>query len=263
VDVARAGDVFRPGMGFLRRNDFTSGSATTGYGWRLAPGSRLLRYSVQLEGNVLRRNEDRAVEAVELSPRLVVESRGSHQVTLSATMRQEDLPVGFTLPARTTVPAGSYRFDAVRLQYRAPQGNRLRPSLTLQAGEFYDGRQLSLSAGPTWSPSMHLNVSGTYNLEHVEFPNRDQGFTAHIGRIRSEIMLSPQTSAIAFVQYNSAQQAAVANLRFRYNPREGNDLYLVWNEGVAPNRFDFEPVRPLSTQRTVLLKYSHTLGLRY
>ena len=71
-------------------------------------------------------------------------------------------------------------------------------------------------------------------------------------------MLSTKTSAVWFVQYSNTDRAIIANLRFRYNPSEGNDLYIVWNEGLVTDRNSFDPVRPLSDERTILLKYSRT-----
>jgi len=68
-------------------------------------------------------------------------------------------------------------------------------------------------------------------------------------------------SSGALVQYNSAANAVTVNLRLRYNPREGTDLYLVWNEGLVTDRFSFNPVRPLSDRRSLLMKYSQTLTL--
>ena len=41
----------------------------------------------------------------------------------------------------------------------------------------------------------------------------------------------------SFVQYNSAADLVIANVRLRYNPREGNDFYVVYNEGLNTDRF--------------------------
>jgi hypothetical protein len=106
-----------------------------------------------------------------------------------------------------------------------------------------------------------VSLGGTYRLDYVDFPDRGEGFTAHVAGLRSEVMASTQLSAVAFVQYNSTAKAIVTNFRFRYNPREGNDFYVVWNEGLTADRFAFDPVRPFSNERTVLVKYSHTLRL--
>ena len=73
-------------------------------------------------------------------------------------------------------------------------------------------------------------------------------------------MLSTKFSATAFIQYNSAIDAVIANIRLRYNPREGIDLYLVYNEGLNTNRYRQDPTVPFTSNRTVMLKYTYTFN---
>ena len=68
-------------------------------------------------------------------------------------------------------------------------------------------------------------------------------------------------SAQAFIQYNNVADAVAANVRFRYNFREGNDLWIVYNEGLNTNRHREMPFLPVTDTRTILLKYTHTFGL--
>lgn len=53
----------------------------------------------------------------------------------------------------------------------------------------------------------------------------------------------------------------VANVRFRLNPREGNDLYIVYDEGLHTDIHRLTPGLPHSVGRTVLLKYTYTFRL--
>lgn len=259
LDVARSGEIFDPGMGFLRRRDYGRAQANMGYAWRFAPGTPIYTYGMSVESAVFRRNGDRVVETVEIAPSIVVQSWGLHQLTLSGQFQYENLDAPFSLPEDTFIPAGTYRFATGRLQYSAPQGATLRTTISVQGGQFFDGHQASLSVGPVWDPSAHLNLSANYQVDQVELPDRDQSFTSHVVRFRSQVMISTRTSAIGFIQYSKTDNAIVANVRFRYNPREGNDLYIVWNEGLVTDRNSFLPARPFSDQRTILIKYSHTL----
>ncbi|MSR19814.1 MAG: hypothetical protein EXR91_02390 [Gemmatimonadetes bacterium] len=261
LDLSRTGWSFDPGMGFLRQTDYTKGLANVGFGWRGEPGSALYTTTVNLSGGVYRRNEDGVVETVDVEPTVVLQTWGQHQLTLSAPFSHESLQSSFSLPEATSVPAGTYDYIAGRAQYSAPQGDRFRTQATLEAGQFFDGTRTSLSLGPVWDPSAHLNLSANYRIDRVRFAERDQGFTAHVARVRAQVMLSTATSAVGFVQYSSTDNAVIANLRIRYNPREGNDFYIVWNEDLVTDRMSFSPARPLSTARTILVKYSHTLQL--
>jgi hypothetical protein len=218
----------------------------------------LFTYALQFNGAVFRRNDNGNIETAVIESRLSLETWGRHGLNLSVPYRYENLESSFPLPEGNSVPAGIYRFATVRLQYRAPQGSPFRTNVVVEGGGFFDGRQASVSFGPVWDPSAHLNLSADYRLDYVEFPTRDQSFTANIVRLRTQVMLSTKTSATWFVQYSDIDRAIIANVRFRYNPSEGNDLYIVWNEGLVTDRNSFDPVRPFSDERTILLKYSRT-----
>ncbi|MBM4184822.1 MAG: hypothetical protein FJ207_11520 [Gemmatimonadetes bacterium] len=261
LDLSRTGWNFDPGMGFLRQRDYSRGSANLGYGWRMAPGSRFYTYNLGLNGGLVRRNEDGVVEVVQVEPSLALQTWGTHQLTLSAPFSYENLDALFRLPESTSVPAGEYHYLAGRAQYSGPQGDPFRATIAVEAGQFYDGRRATVSFGPIWDPSAHLNLSATYRLDRVQFDGRSQGFTGHLARLRAQVMLSNTTSAVGFVQYNSTDNAVIANLRIGYNPREGNDFYIVWNEGLVTDRTSFAPVRPLYNERTILVKYSHTFQM--
>ena len=74
-------------------------------------------------------------------------------------------------------------------------------------------------------------------------------------------MLSTKFSTSAFIQYSSEARAVIGNIRFRYNPREGVDLYLVYDETLNTQRDRLFPVPPFSSGRTVMVKYSYTFTL--
>jgi hypothetical protein len=97
----------------------------------------------------------------------------------------------------------------------------------------------------------------------VDFGGRDEQLRAHIARIRAETMLNTRLAAAAFVQYNSAMDAVMANLRLRYNPREGNDLYVVYNHGIHTDRERLDPVLPLTDARTIMVKLTRTFDLGF
>lgn len=261
ADVTRAGEIFEPGMGFLLRRDYLSGSGSLGYGWRPGVGSALNAYSVNVSSSVVGRNADSSVESASYALKGQLETRGGNSVSAGLTRSYEDLRFPFPLSADAQVPIGSYWFTEGNVSYSAPNGALFRPMFNAAVGEFYDGAKVSASFSPTWSVSRHLAVSGTYSLNHIDFGERDQTFTSHVIRARTDFTFTTATSASAFVQYNSTDDVVGWNVRFRYNPTEGTDLYLVWNETVNSDRFALDPVAPLSQARTLLVKYSRTFTL--
>lgn len=263
VDASRVGDIFDPTMGFQLRHDYTRLGDQIAYGWRPGKSSPLLRQMVSLRGFAYRRNTEGSIESASVGPEWLVETKSGHVVTVGATSAYEDLDRDFRLSSEATIPIGSYRFHGVAVGYQAPGGALLRGSAALEAGSFYDGWQTTGRISPIWNISRHLEVSGLYQASRVAFPNRNQDLTAQVARLRTRVMLNTQFSVAGFVQYNSALDAVSTNLRLRYNPREGNDLYLVYNAGVNADRYGFAPVRPLLDSHVLMIKYSRTMGLNF
>ncbi|MBW6498460.1 MAG: hypothetical protein K0B09_08745, partial [Bacteroidales bacterium] len=98
-------------------------------------------------------------------------------------------------------------------------------------------------------------------LDYVDFPERDMRFTNHIVGFTGLMTLTTTTSLATFIQYNTAIKRVIGNVRFRYNPREGNDFYIVYDEGLNTEIHRLTPSLPFSSGRTILLKYTYTFKL--
>ncbi|HSG47142.1 MAG TPA: hypothetical protein VLA43_04910, partial [Longimicrobiales bacterium] len=228
LDLSHVGAGYEPGLGFLRRRDYARVEPRLAYGWRPGPESRFLRHIVAVEGFAFRRNTDGVVESAEVKPGYLMELKSRHAFTGYFVHRYESLDRDFTLPDGTWVPQGEYGFNAGELRYAGPYGSLTRLEGSLVAGDFFDGSIVSLRLTPFWRPSRHLRVSGTYRLDRVRFPGRDQAFDAHVAALRLQLMFDRRLSASTLLQYNSTSDRVTANVRLRLNPGEGHDLYLVW-----------------------------------
>lgn len=87
------------------------------------------------------------------------------------------------------------------------------------------------------------------------------GFTNHILGVRGLMTLTTKTSLASFIHYNTAINRVITNVRFRFNPREGNDFWIVYDEGLNTDLHRTTPELPVSTGRTILLKYVYTFRL--
>ena len=176
-------------------------------------------------------------------------------------MYYEDVRESFEFSDDADVPIGQYTFYGIESTIGTPQSSLNNILTSIEAGSFYDGWRASLSITPRYIPFPDLELSGMYQFNRVEFPDRNQQFTAHIGRLRLLSTLTIKHSIEAFIQYNSAADVVITNLRLRYNPREGNDLYIVYDEGLNTDRRQYDPLRPVTRNRTVMLKYSYTFNI--
>jgi hypothetical protein len=258
AELAHVGAQFLPTLGFLARRDHLRGSGRIAYGVRMPEDSPLLHQVITVAAGAYRRHADGALESGDATVQWAIGGRSGRELTLSAVARHEDLLEPFPIAGDLLVPAGAHDFVTGRISFAPAHAALLRLSASAEAGTFFDGRRASASLSPTWLAGRHLQLAGTWQVNRLDFPVRDKRLTTHVARVRSQVMVSSTLSGVAFAQFNSAADAVVLNARVRWNPREGRDLYLVFNQGMNTDRFDYAPVRPLTDSRTLMVKYSHT-----
>ena len=106
--------------------------------------------------------------------------------------------------------------------------------------------------------SKHLQLNLEYAYNYGKFDDRDDELKFHIARLRIGTALDRKLSTNALVQYSGAQDLFSLNVRFRYNWREGQDLWIVFNSGFNTDRQGFNPTLPAVENQSILLKYIHT-----
>lgn len=262
LDFSRAGKNYNPGIGFEMREDFTRISSQVLYGWMPGEGSWLLRHHFFLDGFLYIRNQDDTIESAEIGPGWGFEKNSGFFNSIAVKFFHENVEEEFSFADDADVPAGKYSFLGLTGSFDLLMGKLLNITANVDAGSFYDGWRVSIGLQSMWSISPELELLSYYQVNWIDFPTRGQEFLSHIARLRVLLMLSTKFSASAFIQYSSAADVIVANLRIRYNPREGNDLYLVYNEGLNTNRYREIPVLPLSDSRAIMLKYTYTFNVK-
>jgi hypothetical protein len=128
-------------------------------------------------------------------------------------------------------------------------------------GQYYDGSLYSIRLMPTWGIGSSVKLTAAYELDHIKFPSRNQDFWEQIGRLNALIMFSTKLSISSYLQYSIADHAISSNIRLRYNPKEGNDFYIVFNEGRNTDLHRETPFLPALNSRVILLKYTYTFVL--
>ena len=258
--LTRVGADFDPAVGFMRRTDYTQPYLDLGYGMLLSGDSRWQELGASVSGMQTIRNSDGSSESGRLWMRLSATTKRGLEVSANSEYSYEDLLEDLELIDGVIVPAGSYQALSGQVNVRPSDQRLLRSSLSLEGGRFFDGSRLSVGIEPEWNISQFVQLSGTYELNRVRFHNRDEGFDAHIVRVKSQAALNNQLSASVFLQYSSAADQLSTNVRLRYNPREGNDLWVVYNDAVNTDPLQENPRLPTVAARAVQVKYTHTFS---
>jgi hypothetical protein len=253
---------FNPGIGFEMMNDYYSGRANILYGWIPGEKSNLYSHNLEFRTRYSAYLTDGSMMTYSNTLGWTFQTKDQWHGTVSLLYNNENLKDSLILiEDKASVPPGQYKFFNFMGNLSSPGSNPFFLMLANEMGQYFDGLRFSLHLQPTWNISKHFELGGTYGFDHVNFSDRNLKMTNHIIGVKALYMLNTKLSVNAFIQYNTAENGIVSNIRFRYNPKEGNDFYLVFNEGRNTNLTREVPNLPVYSFRMVAVKYTYTFNL--
>jgi len=260
-----SGRAFEPDMGFVQRPSLQGLSGRLQYGWLPGSESKLYSYSASVRFSGYQRLDDRGLESVSVEPGVNFNTKKGYIYRLGMEWQREGVvdyfPVSF-LDNIWIIP-GYYNFVNLQASFSTPMTKPFSVTTMFNPGQYYDGWRLGGSVMPMYNISSSLQLSGSYSLNYITFPDRSpvQSIYIHSGYLRAMYMLNTKLSASALVQYTSTRGDFVFNFRLRYNPKEGNDLYIVVNDYQGFLNKEVYPPLPDYYDRTIMIKYTHTFKL--
>ncbi len=263
VNFTRAGSRYNPELGFEYRQDYSRLGTQVGYGWNLADRSKWIqKQSLNFMAYSYRLNETGEIETLEVEPEYDLSLQSLHSFYLQTPYQLELVKDTFYLSKEVFVPEGDYRFLQAELNYNTPTWELITGEAEISSGQFYDGWINSIKLAPSlrFAGSWILNFN--YQINQISFPVRDQSLISHLAGFKLIYMYNTHLTGTSYMQYNSLIDQFIWNIRLRYNPKEGVDLYIVYNDYINSKRNDFMPPLPFSLQRTLLVKYTHTIRMR-
>lgn len=261
LSFSRSGPEYNPGIGFEVRDNYSRFGNSLSYGWFTNnDASPFINHQLSLEGSLFFSNSDGRTESAEIGPRWDASWKSGGSLNAGPSLFYENLIEPFEIFENVIVPAGDYHFYGFEGLYSTGDADLFTGRINVQGGQFFDGYRITGGMNISWSLSRKFKLEPYYELNRVVFPARNDLFTAHVGRLRIKYYFSKALSVSTFAQVSNASNVFISNFRLRYNPKEGNDLYIVYNEGLNTNRYSYSPVRPLSNSRIILIKYTYTFN---
>jgi hypothetical protein len=254
---------FNPGIGFEMIDNYSSERVNLLYGWLPGEHSKLFSHNLFVNSRYAAYLPEGTLMTFSNSVGWQFQTKNQWMGNFSFIFNNENLKDSLELISNELyVPQGDYKYFDFMSNLSTPGSNSFFLMMTNEMGQYFDGWRFSVRLTPTWNASKHFELGGTYGFDHVEFPDRDIKITNHIIGVRALYMLNTKLSVNAFVQYNTAENGIISNLRFRYNPAEGNDFYIVFNEGRNTNLNREIPHLPVYNGRVFMIKYSYTFRPR-
>ncbi|MGE5802600.1 MAG: DUF5916 domain-containing protein [Gemmatimonadota bacterium] len=256
--VATTGARYSPALGYVERADLIMPYAELGYGRVVSQAGHQLRIAGSVD--LAYRNAAGEFDASISEGNVELELPSGAVWKLTGARQEDDLPAMFAPTPGTTVPAGRYTARWAALDLAAPTGPRAVVGGSVRAGEYFDGTLYSLVLKPEWRASAHLRVSADLQVDRVEFRNRGEREWSRLARLRVLASATPQVSLSAVIQANSLADLLTANIRFRYNAGEGNDLWIVYGQQANLDRDRMSPPIPSTARASLMVKFTRSFG---
>jgi hypothetical protein len=250
---------YTPGIGFELRSDFKAVGDRLSYGWFPKKRKSLRYIRLDLLGTAYFSNSTNNLESFLTSPACYMEWNKSNILIVGFNRYYDNVPEAFDLADSIQIPTGEYVNKDITVNYESASVNFLSSGFNVTAGNFYGGDRFSAGLTPTYTISKYLTLSGFYQYNHISFSDKPT-YAAHIARLKISTSFNVNLSVNAFIQINSLSKVTAANVRLRYNWRDGNDLYLVYNETLN-NDGKADPEIPFSDYRALIVKYIYTFHL--
>ena len=206
---------------------------------------------------------DGFLEGMTVEPGFEINTKKSIHAEIGLEYQKEGVMEDFPLSDSIFIKQGDYSFTGLQMMIGTSEAKMISVKGDINAGQFYDGRRFGMRPEMNFNLSSSIMLSAGYEFNALRFPDRitNNSLNIHSVNARALYMFSTKLSATLLVQYVNTEDEMITNFRLRYNPREGNDFYLVLNEFRAFSGKNETPALPPFFNRTVMVKYTHTFVL--
>ena len=166
----------------------------------------------------------------------------------------------------TIVPTGAYQMYSPGINFISPKQGKYRGSMEVKLLDFYNGKRFSVVPNLTYFFNRHLNAMLEYQYDHIQFPVEysDNGkglFQSSLIRLNVAYYFKLSIFLKILTQFDQLSNTISTNLRMRYNPKEGTDLYVVLNHGLNTDRARLNPHLPVVDNQAIIIKFLKTFTL--
>ena len=230
-------DNFNPEVGFKRRDDFKQYEGNVRFSPR--PTSidsvRQFRFEAQTRSYWSASSSELETRRHELIFNTEFESGDQFHISMKDEF--EMLTKAFRIAPKVTLGPGDYDFTSYQTSYRLGPQRKYSGQLSYRFGDFWGGTNSAIGlSGGSIELSPQLSVEPSYSFNKVKLP--EGNFRTELSRVRVTYTISPRMYFSGLVQYNSTQNSASSNFRFRWEWAPGSELFVVYSDDRDTNPFD-------------------------
>lgn len=249
----RFGQDFNPALGFANRKGIDL--LLAGAQWRrfLSDGIwRTVGSSFEFDHARSLDSGDLESENLTLAPLQLVSHIGT-SLDFSVVRSREGLLEDFEIRPGIVVPRGKYEWLDHRVELSVGNQRRLAPVLSYRRGDYWDGKRRFYELGAEWRPGKHFFLRLNYRYRDIRLP----AGAFDVRQVSADLnyAINAEWSLVNLIQYDNLSRTVGINSRLRWNPRAGEDLYVVLNYNLSSEGF-FSGMERL--QSDIAIKYTRT-----
>ena len=232
------GDNFIPDVGFVRRDNFRRTYTTARFSPRPNSISSIRQFSLESSFDFIQTADTGIVETRQSQLGFSTQFENSDRVGISVADNYEFLTRTFSPGPGVSFPIGGYSFQDVEATYSPGAQRRVNGTLTIRAGEYFDGdiRSVGFRQGRIELTSQ-FSLEPSVSINWVDTPHGS--FRTDLAVSRVNYTFTPRMFFSGLVQYNSSNNTVSSNLRLRWEYSPGSELFVVYTEAR-----DTDPLRP-------------------
>ena len=247
----RVDEDFRPGLGFVQRQDMIGTGIIAGFTPRVGDGDELIRqWRFTIYARDVR-NHAGIHETGVLNGGIEAILETRDKIGLKVIQNKEKLTAGFTLGNGVEIQKGNYRDRKISFSARTNQSRGVWGNFALSKGDYFGGNKTNMSGSIGKQFSNHFTLYGSANQNIVSMPSQEE-FTANIYGITAEVALNRKWFGKALIQYDNFSEQLQLYCRINWIHTPGSDLFIVLNQ-----RYDMAGSKSSLVQGTQVVKLTY------
>ena len=262
------GKEFKPEMGFIQENDLGNIALGGGYAWKAKEKSKIAYYNVHVNSIYKWKPSYGREESQFINGEADINFKNGADITITPFEYFTDtLFETYDVTNHIHIPQKKYHMFSSDVDILTPQQSTYSAELTMKSGGFYGGKRISFHPSASYIFNKHFKMGVEYEYDHIQFPiafsdNDNALFQSHLIILNIAYFFSSKLSVKLLSQFENLSNQVTSNLRIRYNPVEGTDLYIVFNQGLNEDRTRLLPHLPGIDTQAFTVKFVKTFDMR-
>ncbi|MFN0274823.1 MAG: DUF5916 domain-containing protein [Chitinophagales bacterium] len=258
---------FNPEMGFLETADIFGLRNEDGWSFEFEDHPVLSLAYFELFQGYRSHISSGKLESASIGTVFALEFNKGAEIDISPIVfSREELTENWNIGGDIIIPMGYYNSFFSNGYIESNQVSGFTWELDYLLGGFFGGNTLQLTPVVNYIINKNFRFGIEYDVNTIVFPSEfsASGETNYFSQVFAgnfNFYFSSAASLKILAQFDDISNTFGGNVKFRYNPREGTDLYIVWNQNLNTLIPPGEPALPALDSQGVTVKFVHTISL--